>query len=162
MTYFSQLVQRKLNSPWRPPKMEKQGFQIYPFCKSVILNPSKWKIKIYKKDFKCIHFYRKDLKCVHFEKVLSSNHSNGKSNCTKRTSNVSTLRKHNPEPIQVGKISKAQFFPQLKTCCNDMSHLLWNSSSRFFLLQANLTCVAGWVYPQPRLRLIRTTEWGTL
>jgi len=28
--------------------------------------------------------------------------------------------------------------------------------------QANLTCVAGWVYPQPRLRLIRTTEWGTL
>jgi len=28
--------------------------------------------------------------------------------------------------------------------------------------KANLTCVAGWVYPQPRLRLIRTTEWGTL
>ena len=58
--------------------------------------------------------YKKDFKCVHFEKVLSSTRSNGKSSCTKRTSNVSTLRKHNPEPIQVGIISKAQFFPQLK------------------------------------------------
>jgi len=28
--------------------------------------------------------------------------------------------------------------------------------------KANITCIARWVYPQPRLRLLRTTEWGTL
>lgn len=28
--------------------------------------------------------------------------------------------------------------------------------------EANLTCLTGWVYPQPKIRILRETEWHTL
>ena len=57
--------------------------------------------------------------------------------------------------MKVGSILHAE--ARLVNCYDLLIYELFKLFS-----QANLTCVAGWVYPQPRLRLIRTTEWGTL